>query len=53
MLSRMILHTLIATLVIGALALGYQASSRPDGMSDAVGALAHLVSDDDHERDDD
>jgi hypothetical protein len=53
MLPRMILYTLLATLVIGALALGYQASSRTDGISDAVGALAHLVSDDDHDRDHD
>jgi hypothetical protein len=50
MLQKMILHTLLATVVIGALAFGYQASSQADGMADAIGALTGHG---DHDRDDD
>ena len=53
MLQKMILHTLLATVMIGALAFGYQASSQADGMADAIGALTHLAGHGDHDRDDD
>lgn len=53
MLPRMILHTLLAALVIGALAFAYQASSQGNEMADAAGGLSRSVGDDGDEIEDD
>ncbi|WP_154678252.1 hypothetical protein [Microvirga massiliensis] len=53
MFQKTILHTLLATVVMGTLALGYQASSQADRMADAISALTHLTGHGDHDRDDD
>ena len=51
MLSRMILHTLLGALVVGALAFAYQASSEGGGLADGASSYSRSTNghDDDHE----
>ena len=47
MLSKMILHTLLGALVVGALAFAYQASSEGGGLAGAISSYSRATSGDD------
>lgn len=48
MLRRMVLHTLLATLLVAAAAFSWQAYVRGEGTAGTAGALVALLTDDDH-----
>lgn len=53
MLSKMILHTLLGALVVGALAFAYQASSGGGGLADATSGFSRFADEGDGGHDDD